>query len=102
MYMRLVWEEEQLHMMATLSETSQLPEKVTFTAAKAELLDKLLKHLPIPDRVLLAIELVESAERHTVEEKAGYLARFYEEIGARLREYREDRLLPKVEEDFIL
>jgi transcriptional regulator with XRE-family HTH domain len=99
LYMMLVWEEEQLHLMAT---TSQLPEKISFTAAKAELLDKLLKYLPIPERVLLAVELVESSERHTVEEKAGDLARFYEEIGAKLREHCEDWLKPEVEKDFIL
>jgi transcriptional regulator with XRE-family HTH domain len=100
LYMLLVWVQEQLHMMGTLTETSRLPEKITFTPGRVKLLASMLKHLSMIERVQLAMELVESSEHHAVEQVAGDLGRFYEFVANRLEELRYPMLLN--DEDFIL
>lgn len=86
-YMRMAWMEEELQMICTLEGESKLPEKIVFTPAKAEMLARLFRHLSMPERVQLAMELVQSSEHHVVEEIAGDLGKFYEDCRARLDEY---------------
>jgi transcriptional regulator with XRE-family HTH domain len=87
LYMRVVWEEEQLDMMATLGATGGLPEKINFAPAYAELLAKIIEQLSLSERVSLAEELVQSSSHELVGRVAGDLARFYEESRSRMREY---------------
>lgn len=98
-HMEVAWEERELH---TACVEVGLPKQIRVQFI-AGLVAYIKQRLTKYERVQLAVELVESSDRHVVDKAAGDLGDFYAQVGERIREYisPDDFQLP-VERDFIL
>lgn len=98
-HMEAAWEERELH---TACVEVGLPDqiRVQFIAGLVAYINQRLTKY---ERVQLAVELVQSPNRHVVDKAAGDLGDFYAQVGERIREYTSpaDLRVP-VEKDFIL